>query len=581
MENKAPESSGNRNIGAKGYDGGRKGERTRKYTSSKREYKKECTVKIVKIGKTSETPSKIIKAVEDVCGVNTVLAVVPDDMEDSYCITMDSEQNADKLTRGVNIESKNYDCLFLFDNSVIVSFIHLPAHLSDELILDVLREKNCKPLSQVFRHVHPGTEVADGTRYVRVQFPPGLISLPWSIKFDTGLGTRSFRVKHDHQRQLCNYCGSPGHKYRQCLQLVCYNCDKHGHKENECKIPPCQRCKKRLRHCECKETKCQYCNKEICECPCFTCDQSKEECRCKCRECGIVTARCACRKGYTGRGREFRGKEKEEESHDSDQISRENGDREDLEGTYSDEDENGGDSVQIENKRDNKCDDKQSLEGEVSVNIRNETTDVVFGATVENDDMVFGTTAKKGDVVFGTTEERTKVFGANANDGKLKKSMNDKNVVFGASDNRDKVFGTEGNKSVDKQCTGDLVEDESMIEKTKGQKRQRNEISRACDSDDEIVIINKHIVTQNDIKENSFDSDDMETDISSSDCNTGVDVANDAKDNLSCSQSSGTSTVDLGPPEGKKRRNRMKFYPNINSVQKDKLNQKNVNNGDV
>lgn len=590
MENRAPGSSGTRFSNAKPFVyGSKEGDRPRKYTNRKKIYKKECAVKIMNIPKAPGTPAKIIKAAEEVCGENTVLAVVQDEIENSYCVTMDSEENADKLTKGVNIDSKFHECLFVFQNSVVVSFIHLPAHVSDESILNVLIEKNCKPLSQVFRHVHPGTEVADGTRYVRVQFPHGMTSLPWSMKFDTGLGTRSFRVKHDHQRQLCNYCGSPGHKYRQCPQLVCFNCDKHGHKEHECKIPPCEYCKKRLRHCFCKEKKCQYCNKETCICPCFTCDKMKEDCKCKCKECRLVTERCICRKEDSDHV--IKDKKKEttlnENGVEDDQTNYE---VEIADVSVESEKENGDFTDRVTEEED-MVGEKKSTKGVVcATNV--EVDDVVFGATEKNDDLVFGANKNSDDlafganknrvsVVFGTTEERNEMVLRTMTDGeKLDLSVGDDNMVFGAKEDSNVVFGTTCDDNIDRQCSEGLTGDESTEGIAKGQKRQRDDISRTGDSDDETVFVHKHIVKEN-AEEDNIVSEGMDTDTISSGENTGVDVTLETEVGLSCSGSSDVSASEFCTVEGKKRRNKMKFYPNVNNIKKDKSSQKNINNGDV
>ena len=561
-ENKAPERSEYRKNYSRKYDGGINGERQKKYTNSRKIYKKECAVKIVNIAKEA---SKIIQAAEEVCGVNTVLAVVPDDLEGAYTITMDSEENADILTKGLNVDGHFYDCYFLFQNAVIVSFIHLPAHINDETILNVLREKNCKPLSQVYRHVYPGTDVADGTRYVRVQFPPNLKSLPWSIKFETGMGMRSFRVKHDHQIQLCNFCGSPGHKYRQCPQLICDSCDKQGHKRKECKEPPCEKCGNRLRACFCKkDRKCNYCYKEPCECPCFSCDKKKSDCRCMCADCGMILDRCVCKKADTKDNTD--DEVKETESGMDMQVLH-------LEGQTTKEDEEDRNmkafSVVMEVK-----DNSDMVVTDVK-----EADIVVFGATMQNDKEALGATAGDENVVFGTTELENGVFGTSEVENVVFGANSERNditvkpsVVFGTTEKDQLVVGATACHDVNIQSTKGLDEGSSRKEQlgveNKGQKRQRDEVTKSCDSDEEITFV------KNDDKCIDIESDDMDTDIPSSENDTGLDVSQMSMDGLS--GSSGT-----GPSQGKKRRNRMKFYPNVSNAMRDNSNKKDIENGDL
>jgi hypothetical protein len=64
--------------------------------------------------------------------------------------------------------------------------MYIPAFIEDDEIIDKLNEKGIRVVSQVYRRVIPGTQVADGTRFMRCVFPPNVVALPWTIPFKVG-----------------------------------------------------------------------------------------------------------------------------------------------------------------------------------------------------------------------------------------------------------------------------------------------------------------------------------------------------------------------------------------------------------
>jgi hypothetical protein len=52
----------------------------------------------------------------------------------------------------------------------------------------------------------PGTQVADGTRFVKCVFPSGFVALPWTIGYKQGTTTKYYRVVHNNQTKVCSLC---------------------------------------------------------------------------------------------------------------------------------------------------------------------------------------------------------------------------------------------------------------------------------------------------------------------------------------------------------------------------------------
>lgn len=225
-----------------------------KYVTTKdREYTKEATITINNINIDMIGATAVIEAVEEICGENSVIAVVPDkESKASYEVTMDRTENAYKLTRGIIIYDDEYACTLIRSDVVMVSFLYIPAYVKDEELLKKLTDKDIQILSPVYRRAYPFTQIADGTRYVKVKFPPGLVSLAWSMGFETSAGKKYFKVVHDHQIKVCSECQSPEHIFRNCPYFLCKGCGEQGHKSRVCPAPKCQRCNKLPKFCRCK-----------------------------------------------------------------------------------------------------------------------------------------------------------------------------------------------------------------------------------------------------------------------------------------------------------------------------------------
>jgi hypothetical protein len=111
-----------------------------------------------------------------------------------------------------------------------------------------LRGSSIRVVSPVYRRVIPGTQVADGTRFMRCVFPPNVVALPWTMPFKVGKDTKYYKCVHSHSLNKdrhtvrydnsCTYkhigfsdtgCLSPEHIHKECPYLVCNGCGVQGH----------------------------------------------------------------------------------------------------------------------------------------------------------------------------------------------------------------------------------------------------------------------------------------------------------------------------------------------------------------
>lgn len=285
-------------------------------------YMKECTVTIEGIDSKRVKAYDVIKAIEIVTGLNSVLAVVDSDAL-SYEVTLDSKENAVKLLSGIEINDRDYNCSLIFSDTTVVSFMKLPSYIEDWELKDKLTSKGIKLVSPIFRRAVSGTDVADGTRFVKCKFPPGFVSLPWTTGFKIGSSIKYYRVVHNNQAKVCSLCMSPEHIQRNCPHYECNGCGLQGHYERRCRAFRCTDCHELPLKCKCEKNndnshpsqnddrhqrpwrsnryeggfgsppkcdrcdvypcqcsaECNLCNGDPCVCPCPTCGQG--ECRCE------------------------------------------------------------------------------------------------------------------------------------------------------------------------------------------------------------------------------------------------------------------------------------------------------------
>ncbi|KAL0147147.1 hypothetical protein M9458_057671 [Cirrhinus mrigala] len=207
-------------------------ERNNQFTS-KRKYLKEATV-IVNVEEINEVRAMdIIKAVTEKYGNGKILALRPRQGKE-YELTMENKEVCDDLADGLLVKGVNCEVKKLQNRDYVVSFMHLPAYLDDEMILNKLEGWGVFPLSKIKRRLYPGTNIEDGTRFVKVRFPREIVSLPYSTKLETAEGPQFFQVMHSNQVKTCKLCMSPDHLVKDCPDFRCYKCEERGHFARDC-----------------------------------------------------------------------------------------------------------------------------------------------------------------------------------------------------------------------------------------------------------------------------------------------------------------------------------------------------------
>ncbi|KAK6187088.1 hypothetical protein SNE40_006336 [Patella caerulea] len=192
--------------------------------------------------------NNLIEAIEETVGYNTVETVVP--MNGIYEISVSHVDYCNIIAKeGIVFENKRVYGSTVGSKIMVVSFMNIPAYISDDEILEKLSLWKVEALGDIKKRYfsHGDRQILDGTRYVRVKFPPGVDSLPYATKFDG----RSFIVKHNDQSKVCYKCLKSDHEIRNCPEFVCFRCDKQGHNQRNCVEKICKTCDFFEYKCEC------------------------------------------------------------------------------------------------------------------------------------------------------------------------------------------------------------------------------------------------------------------------------------------------------------------------------------------
>ena len=221
------------------------------HTPTKRKYKKECTVEVNVGNRRLINASMLIKAISDY--VTDIYACVPKGSE-CFDITLPSVDEAKILAdEEVFIDGQKLSFRLMFEDTVVVSFMHLPSYIEDYEIENYLISKGAVLKSEIKHRLIKGTSISDGTRYVRVEFSDTIKSLPYSVGFNTLDGFKYFRVLHNNQVKVCFKCNSPDHELRSCPETKCFRCHSHGHIAKFCEISVCDICGLVETICDCHE----------------------------------------------------------------------------------------------------------------------------------------------------------------------------------------------------------------------------------------------------------------------------------------------------------------------------------------
>lgn len=216
----------------------------------KKIYSREATV-IVELADLRDVRAEdIITVVSGRIDKGKILAVRPRQGKE-YEITLINKDACEDLNEGLTIKGKLCEIRQLQIREYVVSFIHLPAYIEDSEILDKLKNWGVTPASDIRRRMYPGTEISDGTRYLRVKFPKEVVSLPYSTKFDTEEGTQFFRIMHDRHVKTCRLCMGPGHVFKDFPEFKCFQYEEQGHFARDCDAVKCPECRKVMVRCEC------------------------------------------------------------------------------------------------------------------------------------------------------------------------------------------------------------------------------------------------------------------------------------------------------------------------------------------
>ena len=194
-------------------------------------YGEELTVDVEVEGKEVISMMDVLREVKKVCGGVMGCRVKGDRR---FEISMRDEIGRSRLMDGIRVKGAVVHARDIMNNELVVSFINLPVYLKDRIIVEKLEEWGVKPMSAIKRRMWPGTDIADGTRYLKVRFNEEVRSLPYSVRFETLSGAEYFRVIHDRQVRVCRLCIKPGHIFRECPEFKCFKCNKTGHYAREC-----------------------------------------------------------------------------------------------------------------------------------------------------------------------------------------------------------------------------------------------------------------------------------------------------------------------------------------------------------
>lgn len=134
---------------------------------------------------------QLLKAVDNTCG--RVIGC-RNKGSNKWEITMSNPRGKERLLDGFKIGERRVIATEVSRDTRIVSFLNLPLYITDNQIFEKLTLWGMEPVSPIKKRKWAGTEVLDGTRFLKVRFTDNVSSLPYSAKFYTIEGVEYFRV---------------------------------------------------------------------------------------------------------------------------------------------------------------------------------------------------------------------------------------------------------------------------------------------------------------------------------------------------------------------------------------------------
>ena len=182
----------------------------------------------------------VVEIISEEVGLHNIMGCVKS--AGQWIVTMKNSDDA-QLLQEIGIKVGNDICLVsgVLKSIVTVSLFGVPVYITDDELTQKLVEFGCTLKSKWIRkHYKEYPAVENGIRYVRIELPNNVKSLPYAII----VGGVHLRMKHNGQTRVCNRCLSDTHIMKDCPDYVCRECGRQGHSESRCPRVLCYNCHK-------------------------------------------------------------------------------------------------------------------------------------------------------------------------------------------------------------------------------------------------------------------------------------------------------------------------------------------------
>ena len=182
----------------------------------------------------------VVNTISDEVGLENIWGCVKS--AGQWIVTLKNSEDA-QLLQEIGIKVGNDMCLVsgVLKSLITVSLFGVPVYITDYELTVKLLEFGCTLKSKWIRkHYKQFPAVENGIRYVRVELPNNVKSLPYAII----VGGVHLRMKHNGQTRVCNRCLSDSHIMKDCPEYICRNCGIQGHSESRCPEVKCYKCQR-------------------------------------------------------------------------------------------------------------------------------------------------------------------------------------------------------------------------------------------------------------------------------------------------------------------------------------------------